>query len=53
MPCWIVLISRWRVNGLPANERLRRFQARALTWPESDPTHHLEGLAGMDFLPGV
>ena len=52
-PCWIVSISSWVVNRLPINEGLRRLLARALAGPESDPSHHLEGLAGIGFFPVV
>ena len=27
-------LSGWTINGLPANERQRRYLARAIVWPD-------------------
>ena len=39
----------WKINGIPANERLRRFLARAQAWPEADFTAQLLALSGKEF----
>src|SRR6185436_10885782 len=44
-------LSNWTINGLPANERLRRYLARALAWPEMNFSHELESLQEMEFFP--
>jgi aminoglycoside phosphotransferase (APT) family kinase protein len=39
------------VNGLPIEQRLRRYLARALAWPEIDLTRRMEESAVVRFLP--
>lgn len=41
----------WLVNGLPVEQRLRRYLARALAGPEADPDMTLGRLASVRFLP--
>jgi hypothetical protein len=41
----------WDVNGLPANERLRRYLARGEAWPAGDFAARLESLAELAFFP--
>ena len=42
----------WRVNDLPANDRLRRYLARAAAWPEiGTEEEHLDEFAGLRFFP--
>lgn len=43
----------WTINGLPANERLRRYLARGLAWPDHDFSRQLDGLAALTFFPGA
>lgn len=40
-----------QINGLPRNERLRRYLARALAWPDMNFRHPLEGLGELEFFP--
>lgn len=42
-------LANWTINGLPANERLRRYLARALAWPQVE--FQLETLANVEFFP--
>jgi hypothetical protein len=44
-------LSSWTVNGLPANERLRRYLARALTWPDPDFAAKLDEIRGLELFP--
>jgi aminoglycoside phosphotransferase (APT) family kinase protein len=44
-------LSGWRVNGLPANERLRRYLARAASWPATDFSADLAALESLRFFP--
>jgi len=41
----------WTVNGLPANQRLRRYLARAIAWPEPAFDRQLVALAEVMFFP--
>ncbi len=41
----------WLVNEMPANQRLQRYLARVLAWPEDDFNGQLESLAGLTFFP--
>ncbi len=41
----------WTVNSMPANQRLRRYLARALVWPDEAFDAQLDGLAGVSFFP--
>jgi aminoglycoside phosphotransferase (APT) family kinase protein len=41
----------WFIDGFPANEKLRRYLARGLAWPEPDFSSHLEALATVTFFP--
>jgi thiamine kinase-like enzyme len=41
----------WTVNGLPGNERLRRYLARGLAWPDMDFQYVLSGIEGVQFFP--
>jgi aminoglycoside phosphotransferase (APT) family kinase protein len=44
-------LAGWTINGLPANARLRRYLARALTWPDPDIARQLDGLGDLSFFP--
>jgi hypothetical protein len=44
-------LAGWQANGLPINQRLRRYLARALAWPELTFTNELDKLADIDFFP--
>lgn len=44
-------LAGWAVNGLPANQRLRRYLARGLAWPEPEFSDRLDELAGLEFFP--
>ena len=46
-------LAGWKVNGLPANWRLRRYLARGLAWPEMDFSDEIEELAGLEFFPSA
>jgi aminoglycoside phosphotransferase (APT) family kinase protein len=41
----------WDVNGLPANEKLRRYLARGLAWPEEGFGDQMEALEAVAFFP--
>lgn len=44
-------LSGWRVNGMPANQRLRRYLARAASWPSADFSAELKALGSLRFFP--
>jgi hypothetical protein len=44
-------ITDWRINELPANERLRRYLARAQAWPDMAFHKQLAALGQIDFFP--
>jgi thiamine kinase-like enzyme len=44
-------LSGWRVNELPANERLQRFLARSLAWPDWDISQQLNDVKDIQFFP--
>jgi hypothetical protein len=44
-------LSGWQINEMPANERLRRYLARALAWPDPHFDAVLEQLEGCCFFP--
>ena len=44
-------LQDWQINGLPGNERLRRYLARALCWPEPAFTSALNHLERISFFP--
>lgn len=44
-------ITGWQINGLPANERLRRYLARALAWPDTTFHSQLAALEQVKFFP--
>jgi aminoglycoside phosphotransferase (APT) family kinase protein len=41
--------DNWMINEMEPNARLRRYLARAQSWPESDPTVALAKLGDMEF----
>ena len=41
----------WTINGLPPNQRLRRYLARALAWPQLNFEPELERLGDINFFP--
>jgi aminoglycoside phosphotransferase (APT) family kinase protein len=41
--------TSWTVNGMPVNQRLRRYLARALAWPDESFTVQLADLRGVSF----
>jgi hypothetical protein len=46
-------LASWTVNGLPADIRLRRYLARALAWPDPDPSRQLADLGDLRFFPSA
>jgi len=46
-------LAGWNIHGLPANEKLRRYLARGLAWPEVDFSSQMETLAEVAFFPSV
>jgi hypothetical protein len=44
-------LAGWTINGLPANERLRRYLARGLAWPGEEFERELAALADLTFFP--
>lgn len=44
-------VTRWQINGLPANLRLQRYLARALTWSSADVTEGLTKVRHLVFFP--
>lgn len=46
-------LATWSVNEMPINERLRRYLARGLAWPELDFSGQMDMLAGVTFFPEV
>jgi hypothetical protein len=46
-------LARWSVNEMSANERLRRYLARGLAWPQSDFSEQMDMLAEIIFFPEV
>ena len=46
-------LANWGANRLPANERLRRYLARALAWPRMDFSDQLAALTDVAFFPDV
>ena len=42
----------WHVNGMPANQRLKRYLARAQAWPDLDFSAQLKTLGEERFFPG-
>lgn len=44
-------LTDWTINSLPGNERLRRYLARALTWPKTNYKVVLEELKSVEFFP--
>lgn len=43
--------ENWMINGLPPNQRLRRYLARALAWPQADFAPELKRLEETHFFP--
>ena len=43
--------AAWRIHGLPAKERLRRYLARGLAWPAGEFSNQMETLADLEFFP--
>ena len=41
----------WSINGLPPNQRLRRYLARAQAWPNLNFARELEELNDLEFFP--
>jgi len=44
-------LESWSINGLPANQRLRRYLARALAWPDLNFERELQQLHDVEFFP--
>jgi len=44
-------LSGWQINEIPANERLRRYLARALAWPDAAFDSQLASLPASRFFP--
>ncbi len=42
----------WSVNGLPVNDRLRRYLAHTMAWPEMDCEKALRQIELVNFFPG-
>ena len=64
MPLWLAVLARegmrlaaasqlagWHVHGLPANQKLRRYLARSLAWPEVDSLAPMETIGEVVFFP--
>lgn len=45
-------LPAWSVNGLPINDRLRRYLARAVAWPEMDYKKALRKIETIHFFSG-
>jgi hypothetical protein len=43
--------ANWAINGLPGNQRLRRYLARGLAWPNMDYGNALDKLRDLAFFP--
>jgi hypothetical protein len=43
--------ANWAINGLPGNQRLRRYLARGLAWPDMDYGNALDKLGDLAFFP--
>lgn len=41
----------WQINGIPANQRLRRYLARCWAWPDGNLDDELETLSDFCFFP--
>jgi aminoglycoside phosphotransferase (APT) family kinase protein len=46
-------LAGWRINEVPANERLRRYLARALAWPNREIEPHVQELQTIRFFPST
>ena len=44
-------LAGWSINGLPPNQRLRRYLARAQAWPALNFARELDQLNGLEFFP--
>ena len=44
-------LASWNVHGLPANQKLRRYLARNLAWPEVDFLALVETIREVVFFP--
>jgi aminoglycoside phosphotransferase (APT) family kinase protein len=44
-------LESWTINGMPANQRLRRYLARALTWPDPEFGAQLDEIRGLELFP--
>jgi hypothetical protein len=44
-------LNGWQANGIPAGQRLRRYLARSLAWPDQDFLSQLAQLEGVEFFP--
>jgi hypothetical protein len=44
-------LAGWTINGLPANQRLRRDLARAIVWPDHECDRQLAALTEIVFFP--
>jgi aminoglycoside phosphotransferase (APT) family kinase protein len=44
-------LAGWQVHGMAANERLRRYLARGVAWPEAEFCGELEALGEVSFFP--
>lgn len=45
------LLAGWTINGMPANARLRRYLARAMSWPDPDFAGQLANIASLELFP--
>jgi thiamine kinase-like enzyme len=46
-------LTGWTINGLSGNERLKRYMARALSWPSMEYLGTLSNLDNIEFFPKV
>jgi aminoglycoside phosphotransferase (APT) family kinase protein len=46
-------LADWTINGLSGNERLRRYLARALSWPNMEYSDTLSNLKDIEFFPKI
>jgi len=45
-------LAGWTVNSMEPNQRLRRYVARVLAWPEANFSPVLDALQSLVFFPG-
>lgn len=46
-------LAGWQINGMPANQRLRRYYARAIGWANNDFEVQLQSMRDIRFFPNI